>query len=234
MVDINCLPRAGLSSLSVAFSFMEAAPASAASIFVTIPSYRDSETQHTIRSLYQHAQHPERIFVGVVLQYDVHNDHSLLFSSWPSDSIVPRSHLRLIHLSHIDAKGPCWARYLAQRLYRGEDYYLSLDSHMRFTPAWDARLIQLLSLCPSSKAILTTYPSDYTLPDNLSSDTRPIITCAHRFVDDDPFLRFLGRRFRSTFSYIAEHTSSLLAHCLAIPFQVVCGCLDFLFRAPRC
>jgi hypothetical protein len=39
------------------------------SIFVGIPSYRDSECQHTVSSLFNNAAHPERIFVGICFQY---------------------------------------------------------------------------------------------------------------------------------------------------------------------
>ncbi|KAK3251917.1 hypothetical protein CYMTET_38765 [Cymbomonas tetramitiformis] len=44
-------------------------PASAERIFVSIASYRDPEALHTIRDLFDKADHPERIFVGVVWQY---------------------------------------------------------------------------------------------------------------------------------------------------------------------
>ena len=30
-----------------------------------------------------------------------------------------------------EAEGPCSARHLAQQLYRGEQYVLQIDSHMR-------------------------------------------------------------------------------------------------------
>ena len=39
-------------------------------IFVSIACYRDPECQHTIRSLFSSAEFPERIFVGVCMQYD--------------------------------------------------------------------------------------------------------------------------------------------------------------------
>ena len=39
-------------------------------IFVSIPSYRDPECQYTIQNLFQTATFPERIFVGVCMQYD--------------------------------------------------------------------------------------------------------------------------------------------------------------------
>jgi hypothetical protein len=46
-----------------------------------------------------------------------------------------------------EATGPCFARHVTQSLYRGEDYFLSLDSHMRMVQNWDELLIEELSLC---------------------------------------------------------------------------------------
>lgn len=92
--------------------------------------------------------------------------------------------------------GPVWARGVAFSLWRGERYYLQIDSHMRFRPGWDRYLIWLLektrersdksqSVCtdisessPSkirklrSKPVLTTYPLGYLLPDEIPNDVR--------------------------------------------------------------
>jgi hypothetical protein len=38
------------------------------SVFVSIPSFRDVEAQHTIACLFENARHPERVFVGVFHQ----------------------------------------------------------------------------------------------------------------------------------------------------------------------
>jgi hypothetical protein len=76
-----------------------------------------------------------------------------------------------IRVQHVDAKeatGPCWARYMTQQLYQGEEYYLSIDSHTRFIKHWDEMLVSLLHCCPSSKPIITTYPHDYELPNKLA------------------------------------------------------------------
>jgi hypothetical protein len=54
-------------------------------------------------------------------------------------------------------------------LYREEDYWFSIDSHMRAVEHWDQLLIDLLQQCHSAKAIITAYPHDYTLPNQLSA-----------------------------------------------------------------
>ena len=38
-------------------------------IFVSIASFRDSETQYTVKDLFENALFPERIFVGICWQY---------------------------------------------------------------------------------------------------------------------------------------------------------------------
>lgn len=55
--------------------------------------------------------------------------------------------IRLLHLKADEARGPCWARYLAQLLWEGEELYLQLDSHMRFVPHWDTHMRDQLSRC---------------------------------------------------------------------------------------
>ena len=73
--------------------------------------------------------------------------------------------VREIRLDYREATGPCKARTLAQKLWAGEEYYLQLDAHMRFTPGWDEDLIQWLHGIeierPGSKPVLSTYPPGY-------------------------------------------------------------------------
>jgi hypothetical protein len=66
-----------------------------------------------------------------------------------------------MHLAHTEAKGPCYARALAQQLWKGEEKFLQIDSHMRFVPEWDSTLEAMLSACDSKKPILSTYPTGY-------------------------------------------------------------------------
>lgn len=64
-----------------------------------------------------------------------------------------------------EATGPCKARTLAQKRWAGEEYYLQLDAHMRFTPGRDEDLIQWLhgieNERPGSQPVLSTYPPGY-------------------------------------------------------------------------
>ena len=95
-------------------------------------------------------------------------------------------------------------RYLAQLLWRGEELYLQLDSHMRFVPAWDARMREQLALCgeESEKPVLCGYargyqlgvPHDWVPPGDLTA----CLNCAGFFDDHN----ILNIRYR-TYMYIS-------------------------------
>jgi len=56
----------------------------------------------------------------------------------------------------------CWARAEIMKLYEGEDWYLQLDSHHRFTRDWDEKLVAQALLTGSTKPVLTTYAAGFT------------------------------------------------------------------------
>ncbi|KAG3162145.1 hypothetical protein PI126_g6089 [Phytophthora idaei] len=147
-----------------------------ASIFVSIPSYRDSECRHTVDNLLTQATFPGRVSIGICLQTDDDDDTRAYLESKYSSSKV-----RVHGVDFRKAAGPCVARAQAQKLWQGEEFYLQIDSHMRFRPGWDCFLINELEKCPSPKPILTTYPLGYTLPNEISSECRPTLLCASAF-----------------------------------------------------
>lgn len=53
-------------------------------IFVGIPSYRDSECQHTVTDMFLKAAQPNRIFVGICFQYSKELDTSF-FDNFPKE-----------------------------------------------------------------------------------------------------------------------------------------------------
>ncbi|GLD93938.1 hypothetical protein PINS_up002543 [Pythium insidiosum] len=162
------------------------------SIFVAIPSYRDPECAPTVIDLFRKASDPSRLSVGICLQSENEHKDELKLREAVASALGERSprpeQLRIRWLHFSEAAGPCVARAEAQSLWTGEQYYLQIDSHMRFRDAWDSFLIDELHRCPSHKAVLTTYPLGYTLPDHISSDSRPTLLCASRF-DEDGTLR---------------------------------------------
>ena len=118
-----CLPIESLPPLNLCEDKID----SESTIFVSIPSYRDSECSHTLQNLFTTAQFPHRIRVGVVVQNCSALDDDVLHhvdACW-------HIYIRPLDIDYRDAQGPMYARYLAQKLYHDEEYYLQIDSHMR-------------------------------------------------------------------------------------------------------
>lgn len=125
-------------------------------IFVSIASYDDPELQKTIDDLYAKAARPQNLIVGVVNQFK--NSHTLVA---PTDSKI-----RMFCMPASEAMGAGYARAMAQKLYQGEEYYLQIDSHMRFIQNWDRILLRNYGLAVgkegTKKVIITQLPDDYS------------------------------------------------------------------------
>lgn len=147
-------------------------------IFVQIPSYRDTECQWTVKDLYEKAFYPERIFTGICWQYDPDADRDCF-----AIAIRPQQ-VRTAHFHVRESRGLCWARNQTQQLWRGEEYTLYIDSHMRFVPGWDEDLIKQLAECPSAKPVLSNHPAAYVPPNELSPDLTPTVLHADPYTVD--------------------------------------------------
>lgn len=141
---------------------------SADTIFISVPSYRDSDTAATVASAFAAAREPKRVYVGVCAQWATAVDGDLrrrLTSALQAQAPhlpaaeVMRDHVRLWVMPHTEARGPMLARSLVEtRLYRRERFYLCVDSHCRFAPEWDVSALRQWRACHHPRAILTTYP----------------------------------------------------------------------------
>lgn len=139
-------------------------------IFVNIASYRDTECQWTLKDMFAKARHPERIFAGVVWQFVPDEDQACFVEPLPRPE-----QCRVLEFHAGEGLGVCWARAKAHSLWRGEDYTLQIDSHMRFVKDWDEVAIDLLAQCSSERAVLSTYPPAYTPPDDLAEPTYTVM-----------------------------------------------------------
>ena len=134
-------------------------------IFVSVASYRDPECPNTVFDCLEKASCPLRVFVGVCEQNyprdgNVLQGYSRLAKQQGSGNYIDQ--IRVLQIEAGQAQGPMYARsMIEQNLYRGERYYLIVDSHMLFTPQWDTRLITMLKQCPSEKLVSTMYPADF-------------------------------------------------------------------------
>jgi len=156
-------------------------------IFVSIAAYRDPECQWTIKDLFEKAYLPDRVNVGIcwqVLPED--DDDCFLFATRPRQCRALNVHVR-------DSWGACWARAQVQTLWQGEEYYLQIDSHMRFAPDWDKRLLDMIAECPSPRPVLSTYPCAYTPPDQRQEGSFSVMY--PRQFNDDGVLSLHARLF---------------------------------------
>ncbi|WP_130472648.1 GlcNAc-transferase family protein [Candidatus Magnetaquicoccus inordinatus] len=158
-----------------------------ATIFVSIASYRDRECAATIADLFAKAAHPERLALGVLWQIDRDRDGSAY-----TQILCRAEQVRGEVVAASRSRGPCWARHWIQsRFYAGEDFYLQIDSHMRFEAAWDVTLLQMWHNCPAHKPVLSTLPPPYNPPDERIATGLPFIR-AERFKSDGNLVQRSG------------------------------------------
>lgn len=143
-------------------------------IFVQIASYRDPELLPTIRDCISKAKHPENLTFGICWQRD-ENESMEEFANDPRFKILD------YHWS--ESKGLCWARSEIQKLWKGEEYTLQLDSHHRFLQDWDVILIDMMKLTGSEKPILTSYASVYNPATNELVTNEPYTMIATNFTE---------------------------------------------------
>eukprot|EP00474_Spongospora_subterranea_P010547 CRZ11005.1 hypothetical protein [Spongospora subterranea] len=127
-------------------------------IFVSLASFRDTKCHSTLRSIFDKASQPERIFVGVVDQTKLDETSDDI----PCESLLTQPELSRVRLVRIDsnrARGPTHARYIASKLWNGEQYFTQVDAHSWFAPNWDSLLIaNLVALPKPSFSVITHYP----------------------------------------------------------------------------
>jgi hypothetical protein len=147
-----------------------------------------------VADLFARAQRPELIDVGICWQVDRTEDRDC-FVAWSEFERDARVRQRFVHYS--EATGPCLARHWAQQLMPSSaDFYLQLDSHMRFVPHWDAVLRRYFARAAavSAEPVLTAYPTGYELPNTLPSpDCAWTALVPSEFSARDCMLRSKGR-----------------------------------------
>jgi hypothetical protein len=142
-------------------------------IFVQIASYRDPQLVPTIEDLLKKAKYPNQLRVGICRQYHPKDGFDHL------EKFKKDKRFRIIEYLFTEAKGTCWARYITQQLYMGEDYTLQVDSHMRFAWNWDETLIQMIKRlrgCGYGKPLLTGYMAAFnpSKPFQVKTDEPPL------------------------------------------------------------
>ena len=134
-------------------------------IFVAIACYRDPELIPTIKSALHNAKNPDRLHFGVALIYKEGDD-----KWW--EELLQYPNVRIdVKEGTFEATGLGRQRSDANSFFNDEDYYLQLDSHMRFDIYWDDLLIHHLESIKDlgeEKPLITGYPRAYA-PDDYPS-----------------------------------------------------------------
>ena len=156
------------------------------SIFVSLGTYRDPYCPMTLKSLYSNAQNTDRLYVGLLQQncFEAECRTGVLvggkvetmgsdmdcyeeFCKSPEgirSNACNTGQVRLFNVNESESLGPYMARYLTAKLYRGEQYYLQIDSHSEFVRDWDAKLIQMITDSEAKKPVISAYPPDSSYP----------------------------------------------------------------------
>ena len=121
------------------------------SIFISIASYRDKDCIRSVKDAIAKASNPEKIFFGVVQQ----NRYSC------EDCLPDTPNVRHMSLHYSEARGPSYARYLCSTLYRGETFFLQIDSHTRFEKGWDNLLVDMWRSIGDPNAVISHYPQPF-------------------------------------------------------------------------
>jgi hypothetical protein len=124
------------------------------SIFVSIASYRDPEIVKTLQSAVDNARYPNDLHFSVLTQ-EGKNDHPDLYG-------FPNMNHQKMHFK--DSMGAGYARKILMETYNDQEYFFQTDSHMRFAPNWDVRMITMLEQCQeenNEKVILSQFPAPY-------------------------------------------------------------------------
>lgn len=145
------------------------------SLFVSVASYRDPACSRTLRSMFESAAHPERITAGVCVQ-NAPDD--------PECAAEHRHRVVGVSMSHLQARGPMYARWVCSRLWRGQDFYVQVDSHTTFVQDWDVQIVRQWRGLRDPRAVLTAYPPQ-AWDEDLVNGNSAVRMCGASFLDDD-------------------------------------------------
>jgi hypothetical protein len=128
------------------------------SIFVQIPSYHDYEIGRTVRDAIKNSSGENTINFGLHVSYYKNNDLNI--------PILDNVKFKISKAP--DNLGQGTSRYIANKFYNGEDYYLQIDSHTRFEKNWDESLIKNYNFYKNLglKPAISCYPAAYEYGEN--------------------------------------------------------------------
>ena len=166
-------------------------------IFVSVASFRDNECGPMLLDMYHRAEKPRRVFAGVVEQH-APGDPPCLQAGWIAEhretdkdcqlqDFCPSDNVRVRRIDPKHSRGPTFGRYVAMLMWRGERYFLMLDSHNRFILHWDTVITTMhaeLSARHPRPVVLSHYPEGYSNESNFNFDRESTsYLCKAKYLD---------------------------------------------------
>jgi hypothetical protein len=138
-------------------------------IYVSLATLDDSETQVAIDNLFNAAAHPERVYVGLAVIEKKEKNYKKFVKNNKNKN-VSLKYIKLVP----EVLGTGNGRYHAQSMYSDQDYFLQVDPHTLFQPNWDQTLIDLYEEAKDSlkldRFVLTAYLGFYSYSPKRSVD----------------------------------------------------------------
>jgi UDP-GlcNAc:polypeptide alpha-N-acetylglucosaminyltransferase len=131
--------------------------------FMAIAAFRDVECFPMILDMMQKAANPRRIFMGVIEQNE-HGDPTCIpdeYYKCESADFCPLDNIRRRITVSRNGRGPCFGRYVSMLMYRGENFYMMIDSHNQFLRNWDDKSIFQLHRARSPRPVVSHYPNGW-------------------------------------------------------------------------
>jgi hypothetical protein len=144
-------------------------------VFISIAAYRDPQLIPTIEDCLSKALHPEYLRFGICWQHAV-DELPLPY--------VNDERFRILDIAWRESQGACWARAEAMKVWRGEPWFLQVDSHCRFAGGWDDKLVRMMGQTESPKPILSTYATPFTPGENEILEGVPLQMAFQGFTAD--------------------------------------------------
>jgi hypothetical protein len=129
-------------------------------IYVSMATMDDTETTVSLQNLFNSADFPDRVFVGLSC---ISKNKKFIKSI---DSLKNKYKISVKHFTP-DASilGTGFGRFNAMSMYSDQDYFLQVDSHTNFENGWDTYLINLFEDAAkevgNEKIVLTAYLGRY-------------------------------------------------------------------------
>lgn len=129
-------------------------------MFVSVASFRDIDCACTINQLFEKAERPDDLVIGICQQNSTHSPEEDCISRIKQER---RGQCRVLTVNFSEASGPTTARAkIATALYQNEALFVQIDSHMKPAQGWDALIRKDIGtaqrMASSNKVVVSTYP----------------------------------------------------------------------------